>query len=161
MDLFATVNPSFDYDSFDGVLVCGDTDRDLGFTELGYDNYEDGVDPSDVITINVTTVSDELKFADIDDLERIAREVCPVYETWADAPEIVGAYEDNRSEFIVLEETPGNVIISDYPAVREKLTEEGFDGFRDFVPVTNIEPVLTVFWDKSKYRTSVPAPSPT
>lgn len=152
MPLYANVNPSFDFDVYDGTLVCSSTPDDVkGFTEKGYDAYDPGVDSDDTLLVEVTLASDTPNMAKFPDLMDVLTDIAPVYDNWDTVPV---SLHNTDAKVIVFETMLENWLIAEYPEVRKRLSEAGFDGYRDYIVVSNTEPLLTVLWDKSKYTAS-------
>lgn len=153
--IYTRVSPGFDADNFKGVIVAAEAlDDTYGFTELGYDQVDYEVAPT---VIEVT--SRATRYASRDDVEEAASKVG--IRLWMNEDEYLaewpGATKEQFEEntYPLHDVTEPNELLSN-PEIARKLEEAGFDAFRDFIVVSNTQPIVYCFWKPGTFAASAP-----
>lgn len=156
--LYTRTTPEFDPADPTGTFVCAEDVVDTyGFSELGYDMVDYERPP---LVWEVT--SDIESFVSTPDLVRICNEAgIRIFDTYQDydtavTQGYVGPMPGD-DDFLCMEEEALNTLL-EREDVRGAVEAAGYYAARDYVAVTNMQPLLTVFWKPGTFTLEGPLP---
>jgi hypothetical protein len=158
--IYTRTTEDFDPENPVGTLVCGaHLDDTYGFCEHGYDSSEMDYDEPPVVWEVIPEVD---RFVTLTTLVSLCNEAgLRVFETYEDyEAERAYGYEGpapGRDDFYCLEELSLNQLL-EVPVVQQIAEDAGYQAGRDYIVVSNTQPLVTVFWKHGTFRLEGPVP---
>jgi hypothetical protein len=158
MTLYTRTTPEFDPVHSAGTFVCAEDLGDTyGFCELGYDRGDYERPP---LVWEVKPMVD--RFISTEELIRVCREAhIQIFEDYDQYEEaVLNGYvgsEPGDSAFLCMEEEELNTLL-ERPEIRAAAEAAGWHAAQDYVVVTNMQPLLTVFWEPGTFTLEGPLP---
>ena len=150
--LYTRVSEEFDPENPAGVLVCASSFEDTyGFSEKGYDAVD--YDSPPVVFEVIPQVEGFASAEEAIAADRAAG--IAIFDTHDQIDEarrqgtFAGKWEDG--DCYCLEEDPINRIVVESPEFRASLEKAGIVAIRDYVVVSNYEPLFTILWKPDTY----------
>lgn len=156
--MFTRTTSDFDPARPTGTLVCGaDLYDTYGFCEHGYDADELDYEEPPVIW-EVST--DVRKFVSLPKLAELCNQSgLRVFDTYEDyeaaAAQGYRGPAPGEDGFYCLEELALNQLL-EIPAIQRIAEKAGYEAGRDYVAVSNTQPLLTIFWKPDSFRLEGP-----